>query len=318
MRVSLSRQGFTLIELLVVIAIIVVLIGLLLPAVQSAREATRRAECMNNLKQMTLAMHNHESAFGYFPNSRPFDLQGGRMSWGVVVLDYMEEGNLSTIYNKNIPWDEGTNIIAGQTIIPTFICPSSGAGTIRRPVEGYSSEMDGNVMGPSDYIVMHRVRHRFYEANGIPNPTAPANADLDGALSRLANTRISQITDGTSKTVMIMENAARPNWYVLGRDMGTVLPRPEGYGWIDPDGGAGSMDGTDAITGAINGGTDPTGTCIMTCNNDSEPYSFHPGGMNVSMCDGSVRFLTERISHFTFAALLTPRGGEVLGNDLYE
>jgi prepilin-type processing-associated H-X9-DG protein len=74
------------------------------------------------------------------------------------------------------------------------------------------------------------------------------------------------------------------------------------------------MDGTDRLTGAINGGSG-TGTCIMNCNNDSEPYSFHTGGMNVSMADGSARFISESISAATFAALVTPRGGEVIDSD---
>jgi prepilin-type processing-associated H-X9-DG protein len=114
--------------------------------------------------------------------------------------------------------------------------------------------------------------------------------------------------------MLIMEDGARPNWFMLRRDQGTILPRPEGFGWTDPDGGAGSMDGTDQLTGAINGGSG-RGQCIMNCNNDSEPYSFHTGGMNIAMADGSARFLSQNISAATFAALLTPRGGEVLGAD---
>lgn len=312
MRKSISRPGFTLVELLVVIAIIGILVGLLLPAVQSAREAARRMQCMNNMRQFGLAMHNHESAYKVFPESRPRDLAGNRMSWCIVVLDFIEQGNLSNIYDKNVRWNTGVNVIAGQTNIPIFICPSTSAGSTRLPANGTGSDIDGVVMGPSDYIVMHRLRNRFYTANRIVNPLG--TADHDGVLVANKKTKIGEITDGTSNTILIMEDAGRPNWNVLRRDQGSLLPRPEGFGWTDPDGGAGSMDGTDRITGAINGGSG-TGTCIMNCNNDSEPYSFHPGGMNVAIADGSVRFLGETIDAATFAALVTPRGGEVVGGD---
>jgi prepilin-type N-terminal cleavage/methylation domain-containing protein/prepilin-type processing-associated H-X9-DG protein len=312
MRKSFTRSGFTLVELLVVIAIIGILVGLLLPAVQSAREAARRMQCINNMRQFGLAMHNHESAYKSFPQSRPVDLVGNRMSWCIVVLDFIEQSNLANIYDKRVRWNTGANVIAGQTILPLFICPSSATGTTRLPANGTGSDLDGVVMGASDYIVMHRLRNRFYTANRLVNPLG--TADHDGVLVANTQTKIGQILDGTSNTILVMEDAGRPNWFVLRRPQGTILPRPEGFGWTDPDGGAGSMDGTDRLTGAINGGSG-TGTCIMNCNNDSEPYSFHTGGMNVSMADGSARFISESISAATFAALVTPRGGEVIDSD---
>ena len=180
MQVSAARRGFTLVELLVVIAIIGILMGLLLPAVQMAREAARRTQCMNNLRQFGLAMHNYESARKAFPESRPLDRAGNRMAWTILVLDYIEQGNLADLYNKDIPWNMGTNVAAGQTVIPAFICPSSGAGSTRFPADGTGSDVDGVVMGPSDYIVMHRLRNRFYTANGIVNQLG--TADHEGVL----------------------------------------------------------------------------------------------------------------------------------------
>lgn len=304
----LFKKGFTLVELLVVIAIIGILIAMLLPAVQAVREAARRATCLNNLRQMGLAMHNYESAYMALPESRPFDLVGNRMSWSIVVLDYIEQGNLANLYNKNLKWNTGSNVAAGQTILPFFICQSSPPGTARFPAWGTSSNVDGVVMGPSDYLVMHRIRHRFFSANGLTNPLG--TADHEGVLVQDKKTKMSEIHDGTSNTMLIMEDAGRPNYYVLGVDQNSPLPRPEGFGWSDPDGGAGSMDGTDRLTGAING-SNGTGTGIININNDSEPYSFHAGGMSVCRADGSASMVRDSITAAAFLALLTPRGGEV-------
>lgn len=308
MRSANTNRGFTLVELLVVIAIIGILIAMLLPAVQQVREAARRSTCLNNLRQHGIALHNYESAYMTFPESRPYDLVGSRMSWCVVVLDFIEQGNLANIYNKSFAWNIGVNVDAGQNVIPVFICPSSPPGSTRLPAYGTGTDVDGKVMGPSDYLVMHRVRHRFFNANGIPNPLG--TADHEGILRANEKTKMGEIFDGTSNTILFMEDAGRPNWYVLGADMGTALPRPEGFGWSDPDGGAGSMDGADLVTGVINGSSG-TGKGIITINNDSEPYSFHFGGMNVSRGDASAGFISKTITASAFAALLTPRGGEV-------
>ena len=142
-------------------------------------------------------------------------------------------------------------------------------------------------MGPMDYITFHLVRARFYTANSIPNPSG-AGVDSLCALENGVDTPILAITDGTSNTILITESGARPNHYLLGRDTGAGPPSAEGYGWSDPDTGSGSLDGCNQTTGVVNPASvaaNTGGTCVMNCNNDSEPYSFHTGGVNVVMAD---------------------------------
>jgi prepilin-type processing-associated H-X9-DG protein len=127
-------------------------------------------------------------------------------------------------------------------------------------------------------------------------------------------TPISAIFDGTSNTILITEDAAQPSNWVLGRDTYTALP--EGLGWADPDGVSGSIDGTNPTTGRINtgGAGDAGGTCVMNCNNFSEPYSFHIRGINVLFADGSVHMLSRGINAGTYAALVTRGYGDLPGD----
>lgn len=309
----MKRKGFTLIELLVVIAIIAILIGLLLPAVQKVREAAARAKCQNNLKQFALAMHNYESSNGAFPSTRFLGPtgQGKWYSWTVLALDYVEQDNVGKLWDKTIKWNTGTNLVTAQNKMNLFLCPSAPADR-RAALTGATA---GLTLGGLDYITFHQVRNRYYLANGLVNPSGTSDLNY-GAMQNGVKTTIGAISDGTSNTIMFMEAAVRPNQYILGRDAGTIVGSNEGMGWADPDTGSGSLDGTNPTTGAVNQDAAYTGgTCVMNCNNDSEPYSVHSGGMNVAMADGSVRFVRSSTSAATFAAMVTRQGGEVFTND---
>jgi len=309
----MKKKGFTLIELLVVIAIIAVLIGLLLPAVQKVREAASRMQCQNNLKQFGLAMHNFAGTNNEkFPTTRFLGPTGQSKwySWTVVALAYVEQDNVAKLWDRSIKWNVGTNLTTAQNPFKLFLCPSSPSS--RRPAT--SGATSGITLGGLDYFAPHAVRNRFYLANGLTNPAGTTDLNY-GSMQNGADTPILAITDGTSNTILFVEDSGRPNAYILGKDTGGTVTSGEGYGWADPDSGSGSIDGSHPTTGLVNTNTVHSGgTCLMNCNNDSELYAFHTGGVNIGMADGSVRFLRTNVSAATYAALMTRQGGEVVGD----
>jgi prepilin-type N-terminal cleavage/methylation domain-containing protein/prepilin-type processing-associated H-X9-DG protein len=334
-----SRQrGFTLIELLVVIAIIAILIGLLVPAVQKVREAAARAQCQNNLKQIGLALHNYHDAYKALPPSH-----NATDGWPAMMLPYIEQGNLYSTYKLGIGYDQGTNKTAITGQVPIFACPSapgqSGVFQITQSPDGYGSaaQLPG-MMGVIDYGAVNQVFDGFYIANGLPVPPGYPATCL-GPLQPNMTTKLLAITDGTSNTIMIAEDAAQPSSFVLGKPVSITRPpgknliKTEGigtptpdWGWADP-GFAYSINGCDPTNGFIiqhdgpnaglvsdggGGFKKPSGAPIfINGNNNGELYSFHTGGANAVFADGSVHFLTASMTPAAFAALVTARGGEV-------
>lgn len=326
---SFSRRsrGFTLIELLVVIAIIAILIALLLPAVQQAREAARRTQCKNNLKQLGLALHNYESTFNMFPASR-IDLTTPvvfQQSWTVMVLPYLEQAPMYSIYNFNVPWYSQVNAPVTTTQLPAFVCPSNASSPATPPVAMYQSlgvTWGQPIFGRGDYGSINAVRNAVWVASGLPSIGAREKL---GAMGRgPGGTRLRDITDGTTNTIMLAEDSGRPNFFLKGPKASTN-PKSggrygqftqDGWGWADINSGQ-SVDGSNTAgvqnVSNTNGTTTISGTCFINCTNDSELFSFHVGGVQVLMCDGSVRFVSENINGGSLASLITRDGGEVVG-----
>lgn len=307
------RPAFTLIELLVVIAIIAILIGLLVPAVQKVREAASRAHCQNNLKQIGLALHNFHDTNKCFPPSGwtmagSGNPAGKYVGWRAMILPFVEQQNLQKLYDFNVHWWEGANLNAAVYPVPLFECPSvpvriavtSAIAKPPRPAMTFPGPL-----APTDYEAIMGVQPSV-------NPTLYATpATNRGVLYRNATTRFTDITDGTSSTIMVLECSARPHIY-RGRKLFSLNFDDQGEGWIDSE-GAFSLDGSSAD--GSQQGLGPILTPVaVNATNYNEPYCFHSGGINVVFADGHVSFVREAVSLATFAALCTKSGGEVIND----
>jgi prepilin-type N-terminal cleavage/methylation domain-containing protein/prepilin-type processing-associated H-X9-DG protein len=340
---SRERRGFTLIELLVVIAIIAVLIALLLPAVQAAREAARRIQCTNNLKQIGLAMHNYQSA----NNSLPPGIKGSVWgTWLVYVLPFVEQSamfNAWNYYGNNSqalvgtldgPFRYGgaTNITVTSSRITAFTCPSDTP----------NAPLFSTALGTQTFITSHNYAanfgnlHEFQESSfggvpflgapfsdiGSPHLSIPAVYYLDNVGPGFYIVNFNSITDGLSNTLMTGE-------VIQGQGQSPGKFDLRGFAWWY---GGCAFEGFLAPNSTLPDQMEDPSYCNTT-NNLNPPCigvpggdltqianaarGRHPGGVNTGMCDGSVRFVKNSINLYTWQSLSSTRGGEIISSDSY-
>lgn len=342
---SPSRLAFTLVELLVVIAIISVLVALLLPAVQAAREAARRTQCENNLKQIGLTVHNYGSALKALPSSsRP----GGsttapRIGVLTALLPYMEEGTLVKNYDFTLNWDastgkDGANLSITSKTIAGLICPSDPQDATRLDGDPQTSATItswGPYVAVTDYSPTIGVHPDLGSKSNISPSGKPLLNLVDdgtigwdaankcansGILRKNANPQFKDVSDGLSKTILFAESVGRPYVLQKGRVVNddVVNYHQNGGGWARP-----ASDIT--LHGSLTDGTALGGPCSMNCTNGeyyptynvapwfsegtSEIYATHPGGANFCFGDGSVHFLAENIDIRMLARLIARNDG---------
>ena len=286
------HRAFTLIELLVVIAIIAILLALLLAAVQKVREAANRVACANNLKQIGLALHNYHDANRKFPPGAVGVTTGPFHGNVQFFLPYIEQQRLAAQYSWQVDWFHWDNQPVVSRPLKVLQCPSAAPN---REQKDFDPMVDGKVGACSDYAAIREVPPELVDSGWVSRP-----AIRDSVFTTNSSTRMTDITDGTSNTLLYAEDAGRPQLWRDGRPVPGELV--SGGPWATRT----------LIWGTASDRGTPPWPCAINCSNNREIYSFHPGGANVVMADGSVHFLQEGISIRVLAALVTRAGGEVV------
>ena len=331
------RSAFTLVELLVVIAIIGILIALLLPAVQAAREAARRMSCANNLKQLGLAMHNYADTYREaLPNAGwSSTLYPNDYSPLAKLLPYCEQANLQDLIDFSVEIGHpGRNDLpavlqpAAGTAVPMFLCPSDGEEPLH------------NITLPSGAIIpVAGTNYAMNQSSGLDGAYHPGFGESDGLCWIDAKVRLASIVDGTTNTLAFTESLRGPG------DSPALTPTPDvqvyrgsigDYSLFPSLPGLADSGGLDAVLPSITGwdgnrltywlrGCTPSGPVmngLLTPNHGAPDFVYrsakitaarsrHPGGVNACMCDGSVDLISETIERATWHALWTRAGGEV-------
>lgn len=316
------RLGFTLIELLVVIAIIAILIALLLPAVQQAREAARRTQCKNNLKQLGIALHNYHDAHSAFPNQASDSLYG--YSALAQILPYLDQGNLYNQFDFSqplqvgLPWAPAVNPAMEDIVrrpLATLLCPSE-------PGDPIYLDGSGNQWAGSNYLVN----------GGSGRGTDYCATVNDGLFWRGSNTKFRDLTDGVSNTVALAEvlfgnrGADTTTLEDAQRQMKRISGGPPCVPTSDAMLGMGATryEGTRSGAWSLSTGYHSLVHGFLSPNSDipdhahhgevlSGTRSMHVGGSQITLCDGSVRFISDSIDQETLRNLFARNDGQVLG-----
>jgi len=323
------RRAFTLIELLVVIAIIAILIALLLPAVQQAREAARRTQCKNNMKQLGLALHNYHDVFNMFPFASAVStntLTTSKMNTTglVMLLPYFEQAALYNSLNFSLPmgkWNNNSgsvvpappaqNLVAATTKLPALLCPSDAG----RPFQND----DATYYGCNTAGISYKTSYAFSVASNPGSDLTAGPLWINEAQTTrpmfgiASNTSMRDITDGTSNSVAMAEtvlnvyNGIGQTWSCVGHVSGASV-------YFRDLGTSGNLK--------LNDWTTPAGWLSWGASNQSipgtaiswaSPSSTHTGGLQILLGDGSVRFLSENVSNVIVGQLGSIGDGKVIG-----
>jgi prepilin-type N-terminal cleavage/methylation domain-containing protein/prepilin-type processing-associated H-X9-DG protein len=328
-------QGFTLIEMLVCLAIIALLVSLLMPAIQQARESARLLHCKNNLKQFGLAFQNYESTYDRLPPV--YILLAGPQfkKFGVGTTADRDDANIhgyvefllpfldqAALYNRmdfsapylspvdlrymKLPNYTANNRAVIGTSLPVFTCPSSPQASALIKIKlTFLEEPIESITGQISYSPFGGFYGAVYDAYLLPKigPDVPVTGILSASN---INVSLSNIPDGTSNTLILFELAGRNTLYTRGGSR--VLGGVDSGGWAD------ILTYENWLTGSRYDGTSD-GPCLVNCTNDRNRgmYSFHPGGVNLLMADGSVRFLNENADLLNVFRLAASQDGGVVG-----
>ena len=323
-RVGLVRNGFTLVELLVVIAIIGLLVSLLLPALSAARESGRRTQCKNNLRNLSLAVHNHLAAKEAFPPASQFRVRGffdrdhppdpARHSMITFLLPYFERASVFDQFDLRWDWNDTSfsrnQAASHQDLGGILICPSAPGGREDKHVSDYNAaiRIDPSVRdGLGELIQQGRITNRA-AGTGAPG-YGGWQSPWDGVLQRyyvnhgadrvIEDRRVvrrAHVRDGLSHTFLLFENAGKPKCYEYHRYVDDCnITR---FRWA-----------SSTLYMTINDFC--AGAQMMNCNNNSQPYGFHPAGGHFAFADASVRLVEEGIDPEVFVSLFTLAAGDV-------
>ena len=306
------RRAFTLIELLVVIAIIAILIALLVPAVQKVREAAARAQCQNNLKQIGLALQNHLARSKRFPPGWDLTVSplSGGFPWGLYLLPFIEQDALYKGVDFSQPLTTAGNVAVISTPLTVFQCPS-----VPKPNRLYTESLPAGAMPGLPALTWKATASDYTATSGVLGATLnncfnpPGGSNREGILEMSRRNRYADITDGSSNTIIVGELAMRPELWRAGKMVSAFAPA-SGAGWGDP------LNGECWFAGSLGDGTGTNGPCVINCTNERGRglYSFHSGGANILLADGSVRFIAEAVNNCTFAFLVTKKRGDMPGD----
>lgn len=321
------RRAFTRIELTVAVGMASLVLGLVLPAVQAARDDAARTQCQNNLRKIWVAFQEFEKTYGGLPPRRSgFNNGEPYAGWGSHILPYLGEEAVAKKYDTKLDFFDPGNKAAVETPVKSFLCPASPTDRVIR-VESQASTKSANPDKDTVFSVK-AVGCDYIASNGILFPRGGYGLNYTEADQMNGNQRqpmldndylpLTKITDGTSCTLLLIEQAGRPDVWRNGQKKDgdgqfgmSANARGAWAGW-----GSIAFGPADAKTGETPGKGDST-DCTVNCNNWFGIYGFHTGGANVLMCDGSVRFVGLKLDPLTFAYLTLRDDGHLISPNDY-